>query len=119
MRRLMMMLTVSALALLFVAGPAPAASFKSCGPVKATIGENKYVLAIKVKVRGMSCGTASEFWKAFATGEQGSATVEDIRKNCKLGSKADQKAAAKKGRSADVCRSSDGTMITKAWVLGG
>ncbi len=119
MRRLILMLTISALAMLSLAAPAQAASFKSCGPVKAKIGNKNYVLAIKVQVRGMSCAAANEFWKAYATGEQGSATVEDIRKNCKPGSKAAQKAAAKKGRTADVCRSSDGKMITKAWVLGG
>lgn len=83
------------------------------------INGKKYVLAIKVTSRGLGCKATAAFWTPFATGQQGSATTEDLRKNCKLGSKASQKAAAKKGRTSDVCRSSRGKILTKAWVLGG
>lgn len=59
------------------------------------------------------------FWTAFATGEQGSTTTEDLRSNCKPGSKSQQKAAEKRNRSAYKCTSSDGKIRTTAWVLGG
>jgi hypothetical protein len=120
MRRLILIPTVAALAALpLAAPPASAAPVRNCSPVKATINGTKYVLAIKVKVRGLPCPATGAFWTAFATGEQGSSTTEDLRKNCGPGSKGQQKAAEKKKRFAYKCTSSDGTIRTTAWVLGG
>jgi hypothetical protein len=120
MRRSILIPTVVALtALPLAAAPASAAPVRSCSPVKATINGNKYVLAIKVKVRGLPCPATGAFWTAFATGEQGSTTTEDLRSNCKPGSKSQQKAAEKRNRSAYKCTSSDGKIRTTAWVLGG
>jgi hypothetical protein len=119
MRRLIMVLTLMLVATLMSAGNASAKGFTSCSPVKTTINGKKYVIAIKVKTKGMSCGATAAFWIAFATGEPGSERTEDLRTNCKLGSKATQKAAEKKGRSSYVCRSSDRKIVAKAWVLGG
>ena len=114
-----MVLALILVATLMSGGNASAKGFASCGPVKTTINGKKYVIAIKVKTKGMSCGATAAFWIAFATGEPGSERTEDLRTNCKLGSKATQKAAEKKGRSSYVCRSSDRKIVAKAWVLGG
>ena len=120
MHRLILIPTVAALAVLpLAAPPASAAPVRSCSPVKATINGDEYVLAIKVKVRGLPCPATGAFWTAFATGEQGSSTTEDLRKNCKPGSKSQQRAAEKRNRSAYKCTSSDGKIRTTAWVLGG
>ena len=81
MRRLIMVLTLMLVATLMSAGNASAKGFTSCSPVKTTINGKKYVIAIKVKTKGMSCGAAAAFWIAFATGEPGSERTEDLRTN--------------------------------------
>ncbi len=119
MRRLLLMLSIAALALLFMPASASAKPMVHCDNVRADIGGKKYVLAIKVKVRGLPCPATNAFWKSFATGEAGDVTTEDLRVGCKDGSKGQQKAAAKRGRMAYTCTSSNGKITTKAWVLGG
>lgn len=117
MRRLILIPAVLAIALVGLPGTASAAGLKSCDNVRTTINGKKYVIATKVKVKGLSCGDAAALWISYATGEPGSPTTDGLRANCRdLGGK-QQKAAAKQGRIAVSCR--DGKMKAKAWVLGG
>lgn len=118
MRRLIMFLSVIALLALPTA-PASAAKWKSCGSSSATIGTKNYVIAIKIKAKGISCPGVKDFWNHYGTGEMGDAVVEDLRAHCTKGSKKQQKAAATKNRFAYSCKSGDGRIMTTAWVLGG
>ena len=120
MRRLITVLFALVFALLVLpTAPASTAKWKSCGSSHATIGTKNYVIAIKIKAKGISCTGVKDFWNHFGTGEMGDAVVEDLRAHCKHGSKAQQKAAAKKNRFSYVCKSGDGSITTAAWVLGG
>ncbi len=115
MRRLIVALVAPAFALPMLAGPASAAAFQSCSPVKIP-GYPK--LAIKVKVKGITCADASTVWVSYiSTGEALQPPLEDLRTKCKDGSKAARKKAAKVGRLAIVCR--NGKVVTKAWAMGG
>ena len=51
-----MVLALILVATLMSGGNASAKGFASCGPVKTTINGKKYVIAVKVKTKGMSCG---------------------------------------------------------------
>lgn len=116
--RLAVVLVTSALAIPVLTGPASAAALQSCGPVKMA-GYPK-ALAIKVKVKGLSCTDASALWTSYvASGEALPGTLGDLKATCKDGSKGARKKAAKVNRLAIACRSSDGKVVTKAWVLGG
>lgn len=116
MRRLIPVLIVSAFAAPVFASPASAAPPQSCGPVKMA-GYPK-ALAIKVKAKGVSCADANALWMSYiSTGEALPPPLGDLKANCKDGSKAARKKAAKVNRMAIVCR--DGKLVTTAWVLGG
>lgn len=118
MRRVIM--AVSALTLLAAPiAPANAAGWHSCGSSRATIGGQNYVIAIKIKAKGISCSSVKDFWVYYGTGEAGDAVVEDLRAHCTEGSRKQQKAAQKKNRFAYACTSADGRIMTTAWVLGG
>ena len=83
MRRLILLPALFAIALVGIPGTASAASFKSCDNVKTTINGKKYVIATNVKVKGLSCGVAGDFWIAYATGEPGPTGTEDLRASCR------------------------------------
>lgn len=119
MRRLTVVLIASAFAVPVMAAPASAAGFQDCPNVKATAGQ-RMVLATNVTAKNLSCAEAKAFWTSYvSTGEVLPPKIEDLRTNCKPGSKSARKKAAKKNRMAYVCKSSNGKLVTKAWVLGG
>ncbi|HRY08978.1 MAG: hypothetical protein KDC40_13170 [Actinobacteria bacterium] len=116
MRRSIMVLAACALAVPLVSTPATAAPLKSCGPVKMA-GFPK-PLAIKVKVKGLSCGDASLLWTSYiSSGEALPPPLDELKATCKDGPKAARKKAAKVNRLAIVCRK--GKVVTTAWALGG
>jgi len=118
MRKLSAALIAAALAVPVMAAPASAAA-QSCPNVKATAGQ-RMVLATKVTAKNLNCAEAKAFWTSYvSTGEVLPPKLEDLRTNCKPGPKAARKKAAKKNRMAYVCKSSNGKVVTTAWVLGG
>ena len=104
---------------LSLAAPAGAATLTSCGEAKGKVGTNTYVFAVHIQAKGLGCKDAKAFWTSYATGVAGPAGTETLRARCKTGSKADNKAANKKGRSAYSCVSANGKRVLKAWVLNG
>ena len=107
MRRLTVVLIASAFAVPVVAAPA------------STAGQ-RMVLATNVTAKNLSCAEAKAFWTSYvSTGEVLPPKLEALRTKCKAGTKSARKKAAKKNRMAYVCKSSDGKIVTKAWVLGG
>lgn len=121
MRHRATLLVIAALAsgALTVAAPAGAASLKSCGEAKGKVGATQYVFATHIQAKGLGCKDAKAFWKAYATGVAGPQGTDTLRARCKQGTKADNKAADKKGRDAYSCVSANGKRVTKAWVLRG
>lgn len=116
MQRLIVSLMTVGLAVPVLSAPATAAPLQSCGPVK-TAGYPK-ALAVKVKVKNLSCADASTLWVSYVmTGEALSPELEVLKVTCKDGPKAARKKAAKVGRLAIVCRK--GKVVTTAWALGG
>jgi hypothetical protein len=116
MRRLIIVLSAASLAVPLASVPASAAPMKSCGPVKMA-GYPKQ-LAIKVKVKNLSCADAKLLWTSYvATGEAVSPAIDALKATCKDDSKAARKKAAKVNRLAIVCR--QGKVVTTAWALGG
>lgn len=117
MRRLLTLVAVLALSLLALPSPASAADWTSCGSASTKIGSKTYVIAIKIKAKGLDCSAAKTFWVNYGTGTQGSPTDEQLRPTCTEGPKKQKKLAAKKNRFAYQCAS--GGLATRAWVLGG
>lgn len=116
MRRLIMAACAASLAFPVAALPAVAAPFDSCGPV--TMAGFPKPLAIKVKVKNLSCGDAKAMWTSYvATGEAVTPELDALKATCKDGPKAARKKAAKVNRLAIVCRK--GKVATTAWALGG
>jgi hypothetical protein len=89
---------------------------KSCGPVK--MAGYPQALAIKVKVKGLSCADATVLWTSYiSSGEALAPPLDELKARCKDDSKAARKKAAKVNRLAIVCRK--GKVVTTAWALGG
>ena len=116
MRRMIIALAASAVAVPLAAGPATAAPLKSCGPVK--MAGLPQPLAIKVKVKNLSCADATLLWTSYiSTGGALAPPLDELVASCKDGPKAARKKAAKVNRLAIVCRK--GKVVTTAWALGG
>ena len=119
MRRTLTVLSL-VIALLGVSATQSAAksSLKSCPAVNAKIGNKSYVIAIKVKAKGVSCSAMKQFWTVVATSEgELPADLQALRNRCK--DDKNQAAAGKAGRIAMTCASANGKRVLKAWVLGG
>lgn len=119
MRRTLAVLSLSA-ALLGVSATQSVAksSLKSCPAVNAKIGTKNYVIAIKVKAKGVPCSAMKQFWTVVATSEgQLPADLQALRNRCK--DDKNQAAAGKAGRIAMTCASANGKRVAKAWVQGG
>lgn len=116
MRRFIMVLSAVSLALPLSSVPAAAAPMKSCAPVK--MAGLAQPLAIKVKVKNLSCADATVLWTSYiSSGEALAPPLDELKASCKDGSKAARKKAAKVNRLAIVCRR--GKVVTTAWALGG
>lgn len=116
MRRLLVPLVASALAIPMLSAPASAAAFKSCAAVR--MAGYPQALAIKVKVKRLDCADARALWTSYvATGEALPGPLDELKATCEDGPPAARKKAAKVNRLAIVCHK--GKVVTTAWALGG
>lgn len=114
MRRFIIALAACAVAIPLTS--VPASAMESCGPVK--MAGLKQPLAIKVKVKNLSCADATLLWTSYiSSGEALAPPLDELKAKCKDGPKAARKKAAKVNRLAIVCRK--GKVMTTAWSLGG
>lgn len=120
MRRLLLLLTASAVLAALPASAPAKSTYKSCSDVNTKIGGKNYKIAIKVQAKGVGCAQTKPLLISLGTGNPitpPDAALDKLKTRCRTDK--NQKAATKKRRSAYTCTSADGKRSVKAWMMNG